>query len=358
MKAQLKRLCERLDIWDLVRLLAGHFHRYRHDGLQIIAMTHIFQPRRSSALTLGIVNATVLLRRWARMYTYVKWRYISSYARWKFRQSTTRNTRAPETTVTFSLLCPSRARVLSALNLIDSVCRTAAHPEKVEILFYVDADDPSLTAYQSAFANAPQRFSRLKRCVLIVGEPKTVSVAWNVLARAATGDILMMANDDQAYVDFGWDERAGEALRHYPDKIVCMFFDAGQYAGYAAGADFPLVTRRWFEVLGYFAPEMFEFWANDWWIIDIAVRLGRLHPIKGIRVDHLHYSEYLSLFDETYKRHHANFDKSTRDFQLWPQTTEQREREVEKLRKAIVDDTESNTQLEDTPPTAPAAAVT
>lgn len=344
-KALAKRLFGRLAIRDLLQVLAGHSLRYRHprrSHLRALAMAYFSRPRAAAVSAAWMINGSMRLRRWARTHTYLRWRYTMSRVRWMLRRSQPHVDVSASGTA-FSLLCPSRGRVQNARSLIESVHRTAARPERVELLFYVDADDPSLAGYQRLFAEAERRFSRLKRCALIVGEPMTVSRAWNVLARAAEGDVLKLVNDDVVFVDYGWDERAASELALFPDGIVCMFFDAGQYrsggdflAGQDRyGGDFPMVPRRWFEALGYFTPELFEFWSNETWMMDIAERLGRLHPIKGILLDHLHYSRYLSPCDETYRRHHFAADQVERDAAMFRLTAGQRKADAHRLRRLI-----------------------
>ena len=331
MKRFFIRLCERLDILDLLRLLSGHFFEYRHPGLQDLAVQQFLEPRASSARTVGIVHLTVQIRRWTRVHTYARWRYWRSRAKRTLRRARARSPSAPD--VTFSLLCPSRDRAHRMQVLMESVCRTAERPERVEVLCYVDDDDPSLGEYRRLFADADGRFRRLKRCELVVGESMTVGKLWNVLARRSAGDVLMMANDDQMYLDYAWDAAAEEELRRHPDEIVCLFFDDGQYL--PERGDFPMVSRRWFEELGYFTPEIFQFWTHELWIMDIAERIGRLQRVHGIRVDHLHYDQYLAVFDETYRRHRLDWMKSEQDGILFRQTAEQRESAAEKLRRLM-----------------------
>ena len=334
----LKRLCERLDIYDLLQLMAGHFSVFRktHRGrLQLTASRHILAPRRSTAWIARIVNSSIRVRVWLRKQTYLRCRRRFSQMKWWLTRGLEQHACTTAAT-TFSLLCPSRGRVSGAESLIRSVCRTAFRPERVELLFYVDSDDPCLPAYRELFATTDKRFGQLRRCVLVVDAPTTVGKAWNILARAAEGDVLMMANDDQLYVDYGWDDHAAEALARYPDRMVCMFFDNGQYTG--GGGDFPIMPRRWFEVLGYFAPEVFAFWANDQWILDVAARAGRMHAIKGVFVDHLHYSEYRSPYDETYQRYRLAPDKWNTDAALFEQTAQQRAADACRVRETIAMD--------------------
>lgn len=335
MKALLQRWLSRLEIWDLLRLLAGHFSHYRHLGLIDLVAKHTLAPRRFSKCITWVVNSSNRVRGWVRRHAYMRWRYCYSRLRWRLRREKKGGPRMPST-MTFSLLCPSRGRVSQAEALIHSVCLTAAQPDRVELLFYVDSNDPCLCAYRYLFATTAKRFGKLRRCVLVVGEPMTIGRAWNVLARTAEGDVLMMANDDQLYVDYGWDDRAAEAFEQYPDSMVCTFFDQNLGGG---RADFPMVPRRWFEVLGYFTPELFAFWWHDQWIIDVATRAGRMHAIKGVCVDHVHFTGYLAAFDETYQRHCLAPGMWEADQALFAQTAEQRARDALRVREAIAAET-------------------
>jgi hypothetical protein len=173
----------------------------------------------------------------------------------------------------------------------------------------------------------------------VIAEPlPNLPHAWNVLAERSAGDLLMLANDDVLFIDYGWDVRLDAEMDAFPDDIVCMYFDGGQYkpperADVPVG-DFPIVTRRWYEVLGYFTAGFFEFWASELWILDIARRAGPLYPIPGVRLDHLHYDQYKSPYDRTYQRHRANRQKSARDWVLYHQTASMRNDEAERLLRA------------------------
>jgi len=235
-----------------------------------------------------------------------------------------------------SLLCPTRQRVGQVIQMVDSVRSTALAPDRVELLFYVDNDDPDLAAYQDLFQN------RLTgRAKMVSGDPIGVPAAWNVLAEQCTGDLLMMANDDQRYVDYGWDARldarVAELAEIHPDRLLCLYFDGGQYTG--GGRDFPILTRRWYEALGYFTPTMFSQWEVETWVFDIADRFGRIFAVPGVFVEHLHYQDYKAPFDATYQRHRMTREKSFADHALFLRTVPEREAEVAKLR-ALIEDTD------------------
>jgi glycosyl transferase/beta-hydroxylase protein BlmF len=228
------------------------------------------------------------------------------------------------------MLCPTRNRTVKVQRFVASVHRTCADPGHVELLFYVDDDDPALDAYRRTIEQLQQRYPDFRAIELVVGPPISVSRSWNTLAQASAGDLLMMANDDQLYVDYGWDRRLDEYVRAAPDPVFAMFFEDGQYP--PDGGDFPIVSRTWYETLGYFTPGIFEFWYNEAWIFDIANRLQRITRIPKVLVEHLHYSDYKSVLDDTYKRHRLNFEKADRDRKLFERTADDRQAAADKLR--------------------------
>src|SRR4030042_5118951 len=176
---------------------------------------------------------------------------------------------------TISLLCPTRGHPTDAARLVLNVHRTVRFPEKIEILFYIDSDDPFKNDYLALRGAAKKRFRRLMRCEAIVGERINISKSWNALACECKGELLFMANDDKVYVDYGWDIQLDKETKKFPDGIFCMWFNDIRVAEFSAC--FPVVSRVWYEALGYFTPDVFEFYVNDTWIWDIAKRIGRLH---------------------------------------------------------------------------------
>jgi hypothetical protein len=319
---------------DLGRLMAGHSGRYRDRRLQEVAASALREPGRGGAWVVSVLNLTLRGRRFLRNSLRLTPRRLRT--RLAFRRSAGQDYAGPQRVL--SLLCPTRQRTDQVARLLTSIIRTAAVPGRVEVLFYVDSDDPQLPWYRELLSGAGQRSGALARCVLLVGEPVGVPAAWNVLAEAATGDLLLMANDDQRYVDYGWDvwldRRVTELTRTWPDEVLCLYLDGGQYP--EGGHDFPIVTRRWYDALGYFTPTMFSQWEVETWVFDIAERLGRLCPVPGVFVEHLHYQDYKAPFDATYQRHRMTTQKSLSDHALFLRTAGQREADAAKLR-ALMD---------------------
>jgi glycosyl transferase/beta-hydroxylase protein BlmF len=319
---------------DLGRLLLGHAGQFRDRRLQEVAARALRESGRRRAWVVSVLNVTLRGRRFLREALWLKPRRMHS--RLAFSRGPAGGYPGPHRSL--SLLCPSRGRTRQVVRMLSSIERTAAVPARVEVLFYVDSDDPELARYRVLFGNIQRRFRRLGRCELIVGEPIGVPAAWNELAAAAAGDLLLMANDDQRYVSYGWDVLLDAAVSELtgarPDGVLCLFFDGGQYPDGAR--DFPVLTRRWYETLGYFTPTIFSQWEVETWIFDIADRLGRLYRVPGVYVDHLHYQDYKAPFDATYRRHRMTSEKSLTDHALFLRTAGQRDEEAGKL-QAVID---------------------
>ncbi|MBK3735323.1 hypothetical protein FBZ83_105348 [Azospirillum brasilense] len=238
-------------------------------------------------------------------------------------------------TLNYSLLCPTRGRPDGLQRLIESVAATAGAVERVEVLAYVDSDDPALPDYKRMFEALAEVGVQLRRFTALVGPPKSVSLSWNDLAASCTGDVLMMANDDQVYVQSGWDHRLDQEIAKFPDDVYCMWFEDGING--EKHCAFPVVSRRWYETLGYFTPGVFEFIANDTWIMDVAKRVERLHFIGDVTVEHRHFSVGKSELDETYLRHRSgeNRERIARDMLILDRTWPVRQRDADRLAAII-----------------------
>lgn len=239
-----------------------------------------------------------------------------------------------------SILCPTRQRAERAYKYMNSVFNTAAHPDRIEILFYVDNDDPELEKYKGYFGypNVSHFFpgdEEPYNVKLIVGEPISVSKSWNILAERCTGDILLMGNDDLLHETIGWDDVLEETSNEYKDDIYCIFFNDGINAGRHCA--FPSISRKWYETLGYFSPTIgFEFLYNDTWIFDIARKVNRVRYVPEVMVRHNHWT-VLKEKDPTTKRHRDdNPGRARRDKTLFERTNGKREESANKIRNVML----------------------
>ena len=244
---------------------------------------------------------------------------------------------------TYALLCPTRGRPTRAINMALSAHMTADDSSRIEVLYYVDDDDPEKTAYQGSLEKLLLAADGIGRVDFLIGERISVSWMWTLLARQSKADVFLMQNDDVMFRSNGWDRRLDEETSKFPDDIYCMWFDDG-FQGKNPCA-FPIVSRRWVETLGYFSPGIFEFLFNDTWIVDIGRRVGRLHYIDDIYVEHLHFLAGKAEFDQTYKDNYGHIDpkvhyhqgKAGRDYEIYQRSAHYREADAQLLRAIMTE---------------------
>ena len=202
---------------------------------------------------------------------------------------------------TISILTPTRNRPNNCERFIKSIYNTAKNPGNIELHFYVDNDDPSLEAYKSLAKHCYEEYNKFYKCEFEFGEPMSVSQSWNIIATKSTSYLLIMGNDDLVYQTDGWDNLLETELqRYYVDKIYVAWMEDGINGDRHCA--FPIISREWYETLGYFAPGVFNFGYNDTWVFDIAKRINRTNYIGNILVRHRHFSKDSNEMDDTYAR--------------------------------------------------------
>ena len=134
----------------------------------------------------------------------------------------------------------------------------------------------------------------------MVGQTLRTPLLNNILADRAQGNILMITNDDQVFIDQGWDASIDAETKQFPDDIYCMWFNDGRYQDKIC--TFPILSRKWIDTLGYIEPVLFEHFNCDLWTWQIAKIINRTHYISDIRVDHLHPDTGKSTADTTTER--------------------------------------------------------
>ena len=89
--------------------------------------------------------------------------------------------------------------------------------------------------------------------------------------------------DDLRYISY-WDEILLNVTQQIKDNIYCCWFDDS--TSRAEYCDFPMVSRQWYKILGYFTPEIFMFGYNDVWIYDMAKAIKRAFYIPEVKISH------------------------------------------------------------------------
>lgn len=224
-----------------------------------------------------------------------------------------------------SLLLPSRGRPDWFRRLLASALHTAVHPRQVEVVAYVDNDDPELFNYGSLHGQLPQ-------LRLLTGPRCLMSAAWNRCAAEAEGEIFMHCGDDVVFQTPGWDAVVRKEFAATEDKILFAYGDDLGPNGKVFGTH-GFVHRRWVEAVGYFLPPLFSSDWNDVWLNEVAEAIGRKKLLPFV-TEHMHYTFGKAERDRT---HAEREERGERDnvVQVYRDSENLRRRDARKLRAVM-----------------------
>ena len=209
-----------------------------------------------------------------------------------------------------SLLCPTRGCPDRVCVMLESIIKTTEKLENVEILFYIESDDDKKDDYIASINNLLNKYNNpFKRVLPHIGEPMSVSKSCNIIAEKCQGDILVMANDNEVWINKGWDRRLNKEADNFPDDIYCIYFDDGIFHG--KRCRYPMLSRKWYETLGYFMPEASKYGCNS--IEYIARYMNRLCYISDILVEDMVLNLNKSDFNKAYEKHIEDYENKLQE---------------------------------------------
>jgi hypothetical protein len=225
-----------------------------------------------------------------------------------------------------SLLVPSRGRPGMCMEMWLSALRTATDPTSLELVLYLDDDDPAMLDYQTRVI-ARGRQIRNK-----IGPRILLSQTWNACLELASGEILWHGNDDVLFRSPAWDSHVRQAFAAVDDRIVLVHGRDGIHD--AAMATLGFYHRRWVETIGYLCPPYFSSDYNDTWNTQVADLLGRRRFLPAVSTEHLHPAVGKGAMDQTH------YDRLTRHRtdnvdQLYASLAGERAADADKLRAAM-----------------------
>ena len=197
--------------------------------------------------------------------------------------------------LSISLLLPTRGRPALVERLFRSIAETTAHPERVEVILYVDEDDPGSHHLDSENV----------RVVRIIGPVMSMGAYNSACLERARGDIIILANDDMVIRTPGWDNKIAEMDANFADGIYLAYGnDLFKKRGLCT---FPMLSRRTCELLVEPYPAAYRGAFIDVHLFDIFKRLqhagcSRVRYLDNVVFEHLHYRTGKAVLDETYKR--------------------------------------------------------
>lgn len=220
--------------------------------------------------------------------------------------------------IKISILVPTRMRCGRLMELYNSAFELAKFPATIEMVAYVDDDDPGYDGLD--------KFNLR----IIRGPQVSISEAWNKCADEAQGEYLGLFGDDVIFRDEDWDIAVTSRFMKYPDKIGFVFgHDGSPYADTYGTHGF--LHKNWVKTVGYFVPPYFKANYVDLWINDVAKALGR-HLYIPYYFEHMHQGFGKAADDETYQKGRER-DEGMRE--LYDSLADKRQEDIEKLKQFI-----------------------
>jgi len=197
--------------------------------------------------------------------------------------------------LSISILLPTRGRPEQAERLLQSIVEMSADPSRIEIVLYVDEDDPTSHAIQCDTISVTR----------IIGPRRPMGGLNTACLERSTGDIIVPLNDDMVIRTFGWDRKIVEIHERFPDRVY-LAYPNDLHAGEMLCST-PILSRTTFEVLSHPFPETYQGGFIDYHIMDIFKRLqvsgeDRIVYLGDVVIEHLHYQYGKSESDATYEQ--------------------------------------------------------
>ena len=139
----------------------------------------------------------------------------------------------------FSLIIPTRGRVDGLRRLLDSLRDNAQDPSSLEVIAVVDEDDRESQSFT---------YSGLQLERLVVPPGQSMGNLNLAGFRAASGQYLMLLNDDVVVHTSHWDVHLRQIFERYPDGIVLVHVNDLIFRD--SLCTFPLLTREFCRLAG------------------------------------------------------------------------------------------------------------
>ncbi len=194
-----------------------------------------------------------------------------------------------------SLLLPTRARPELVKRFFESVVSTAASLDAIEVILYVDDDDPGSHGLDGGALHT----------VRIIGPNQSMGAYNSECYRASRGQIIVLVNDDMVMRTVGWDSEVRSMHERFADRIYLGYCnDLLKKGGLAT---FPILSRSTCELLVDPYPTAYAGAFIDVHLFDIFKRIqhqgfDRFIYLSDVVFEHLHYRTGKSVYDETYKK--------------------------------------------------------
>ena len=215
-----------------------------------------------------------------------------------------------------SLLCPSKNRSLKFQRMSKSFIEKTNDPKRIELLICFDQIEKEINLYDKHISDLINKGFVVKK---FFKNLNTHAKRNNFLASKSEGQIIFPINDDFIVVSNEWDSIIDkEFSKNNEDDPLCVWVNCDRKYKNLDYSAFPVINRKWYELLGYVVPEYFKFWYLDWWICEVS-RLSKKYFLSKVRIHQYHAETYIEEKDKTYLQNatQSNLDY---DHNMWLKT--------------------------------------
>jgi glycosyltransferase involved in cell wall biosynthesis len=189
---------------------------------------------------------------------------------------------------TLSIIVPTRGRPGQLRAFLESLARTAREPARLEVVLVVDEDDAETLAVEHP-GIAQRR--------VVVPRGLTMGALNARGCAAASGDHVMLCNDDVVVRTPGWDSRIEGVFRSFPDEVVLVHVNDGTFKD--SLCVFPCVSRTFVDLAGGICPEAYRRYRIDdhlYNVFDLLAILGehRIQYLPDVLFEHHNYAANLA----------------------------------------------------------------
>lgn len=193
-----------------------------------------------------------------------------------------------------SLLLPTRGRPHWVQRAFESLAAHTSRLQDLEVVLYVDEDD------KASHDLGHDGFSVVK----IIGPRASMGTYNTACLERASGDIVILMNDDVIVRTPAWDRAVVDLTRGVPDGIFLAY--ANDFHMGKRMCTFPICTKKACEVMIRPYPEEYRTGFIDWHLFDVFKRLrsrghDRIFYLEQVIFEHHHYMAGKAEIDATYR---------------------------------------------------------
>ena len=195
-----------------------------------------------------------------------------------------------------SLVCISKNRSKRLNKAIKNIYKNTKNIDFIELRIFIDEDDKEIFMYKKIIKD----FSKKMKIYLEIGNIEKNTAKMNYLCKKSKGNLIWGFNDDM-YLNKDWDEEINkESNKFHKDESYCIWAneDGLKYSYLHCNA--PIISKKWYETLGYYLCEEFYHYYADNWLCDISRGTYKFIITKKKIWKHENVDSNLNLFDETY----------------------------------------------------------